>query len=60
MGTPYYEKHCTYRIFKDNLASLSDYYNISLNHHDVLSDAKACAELFLINRLKPLNLGILL
>jgi len=49
MQEPDYEKHCTYRIFKNNLASLCGYYNIPLNHHDALSDAKACAELFLIH-----------
>lgn len=44
-----YEKHCTYRLFRQNLASLCNHYKISLNHHDALSDAKACAELFLIH-----------
>jgi DNA polymerase III subunit epsilon len=43
---PDYEKFDTYRIFKKNLASLCTNYNIPLNHHDALSDAKACAELF--------------
>lgn len=47
--TPKYDKHCTYRIFRQNLASLCNQYKISLNHHDALSDAKACAELFLIH-----------
>ena len=46
---PEYEKHCTYRLFRDNLASLCKMLNIPLNHHDALSDAKACGELFLIN-----------
>lgn len=49
MNAPAYDKHCTYRIFKQNLASLCGQHNISLNHHDALSDAKACAELFLIH-----------
>jgi len=43
---PEYEKHCTYRIFRQNLASLCEHYKINLDHHDALSDAKACAELF--------------
>lgn len=47
MQTPEYEKHCTYRIFRQNLASLCKQYKITLNHHDALSDARACAELFL-------------
>ncbi len=49
MHAPDYQKVCTYRIFKKNLASLCQYYNIPLNHHDALSDAKACAELFKIH-----------
>ena len=49
MKAPDYNKNCTYRLFKDNLASLCSQYNIPLNHHDALSDAKACAELFLIH-----------
>jgi DNA polymerase-3 subunit epsilon len=47
MLAPHYNKHCTYRIYNDNLASLCKAYDIPLNHHDALSDAKACAELFL-------------
>lgn len=49
MPVPDYEKYCTYRIFKSNLASLCSHYKIHLNHHDALSDARACAELFLIH-----------
>ncbi|MFZ4398538.1 MAG: 3'-5' exonuclease [Bacteroidales bacterium] len=49
MTVPEYEKFDTYRIFKDNLASLCRNYNIYLQHHNALSDAKACAKLFLIN-----------
>jgi len=49
MQAPDYEKHCTYRIFRKNLAALSEIYNIPLNHHDALSDAKACAALFMIH-----------
>lgn len=47
MNAPEYEKHCTYRIYKQNLASLCNQYKITLNHHNALSDARACAELFL-------------
>lgn len=49
MQAPDYEKYCTYRIYKDNLASLCKCYKIPLNHHDALSDAKACAKLFLLH-----------
>lgn len=46
MAVPEYEGHCTYKIYGDNLASLCRKYNIPLNHHDALSDARACAELY--------------
>ena len=45
---PEYTKHCTLKIYKDGLASLCKQYNIPLNHHDALSDAKGCGELFLM------------
>ncbi|MDI5898502.1 3'-5' exonuclease [Flavobacterium yafengii] len=44
---PNYNKFCTYKIYKTNLANLCQEHNIPLNHHDALSDAKACAELWL-------------
>ena len=43
---PKYTGHCTYKIYGDNLASLCKKHKIPLNHHDALSDAMACAELF--------------
>lgn len=46
IALPKYMGHCTYRIFGDNLASLCNEYKIPLDHHDALSDAMACAELF--------------
>jgi len=49
MATPDYKGHCTYKIFRDNLASLCKEHKIPLNHHDALSDAMACAKLFLIH-----------
>ena len=49
MPTPDYNKFCTYKIFKSNLANLCQEHKIPLNHHDALSDAKACAKLFLIH-----------
>lgn len=51
---PLYEKCCTYRISKKNLASLCDDYSISLNHHDALSDARACSKLFQIHLQKKI------
>ena len=47
LSTPDYNKFCTYKIYRTNLADLCKKHNIPLNHHDALSDAKACAELYL-------------
>lgn len=47
MSAPSYQKHCTYKLYNNNLPSLCEEYNIPLNHHDALSDARACAELFM-------------
>lgn len=44
---PNFNKICTYKIYKSNLANLCKEHKILLNHHDALSDAKACAELYL-------------
>ncbi len=44
---PEYTRRCTYRIYRDNLASLCRNHHIELNHHDALSDARACAELYI-------------
>lgn len=44
---PIYESQCTYRLFNKGLGDLSAEYDIPLNHHDALSDARACAELYL-------------
>ena len=46
---PEFTGHCTYRLFGSSLASLCCRYKIPLNHHDALSDARACAELFMIH-----------
>lgn len=47
LSTPEYNKFCTYKIYKSNLADLCTEHKIPLNHHDALSDARACAELYL-------------
>jgi DNA polymerase-3 subunit epsilon len=49
MRTPDYNKFCTYKMYRNNLADLCKEHNIPLNHHDALSDAKACAELYLMS-----------
>lgn len=55
--SPEFIGHCTYRIFGDNLASLCNQYKISLNHHDALSDAKACVQLFNLHLNNNLNIN---
>jgi DNA polymerase-3 subunit epsilon len=45
---PAYNKHCTYKIFGKRLPDLCLEHGIRLKHHDALSDAEACAELFMI------------
>ena len=49
LEVPEYNKHCTYRLFRNNLAALCMKYNIPLNHHEALSDARACAKLFVMH-----------
>jgi len=46
IAIPEFFPHCTYKIYRDNLASLCLKHEIALNHHDALSDARACGELF--------------
>jgi len=47
MVVPPFQTKCTYKIYKTNLKALCDRYAIPLNHHDALSDAMACATLYL-------------
>ena len=47
MPEPCYEPQCTYKIYKKKLNVLCDEHCIALDHHDALSDARACAELYL-------------
>ena len=49
LSVPDYEKQCTYRLYRKNLASLCNEYDIPLNHHDALSDARACAMLYMMH-----------
>lgn len=44
---PDYTKVCTYQIYKRKLSELCSMYDISLRHHNALSDALACAQLYL-------------
>lgn len=44
---PEFEERCTRKIYRRGLAYLSKKYRIPLKHHDALSDAHACAQLYL-------------
>ena len=44
---PDFEVRCTRMIYRRGLAYLSKKYKIPLNHHNALSDANACAQLYL-------------
>jgi len=52
---PHFEERCTLKIYRRGLAYLSKKYRIPLNHHDALSDAHCCAQLYL-KHLARLNL----
>lgn len=52
---PVFEERCTLKIYRRGLAYLSKKYKIPLKHHDALSDAHACAQLYL-KHLAHLNL----
>ena len=54
LEVPDYTGHCTYKIYRESLKSLCIKHNITLDHHDALSDALACAKLFQIH-LKTTN-----
>lgn len=43
---PPYEQKCTYKIYGKDLHSLCIEHGIKLDHHNALSDAMACAELY--------------
>lgn len=47
MAEPSYEPQCTYKLYKKKLNVLCEEHRIPLDHHDALSDARACAQLYL-------------
>lgn len=57
LKVPEYKKHCTYQLYRSNLSALCHKYNIPLNHHEALSDARACAKLFLMHIREAENLS---
>ena len=44
---PGFNSHCTYKLYGQKLNLLCRTYGIELQHHDALSDAMACAQLFM-------------
>lgn len=46
LPVPFFTKHCTVSIYKRNLALLCSTFGIELQHHNALSDARACALLY--------------
>jgi DNA polymerase III subunit epsilon len=48
LAQPNYQQQCTLKIYGKGLALCCAEYKISLKHHDALSDALACAELYQI------------
>ena len=49
LALPNFTDHCTYRIYGEALDRCCKKYKVRLNHHNALSDAMACAELFLLH-----------
>lgn len=46
MVLPDFQTYCTYKIFGSGLAKCCEIHGIELNHHEAVSDAEACAKLF--------------
>lgn len=47
LPVPTFTRTCTYQIYRKGLAKACEEHGISLSHHQALSDAQACAELYL-------------
>jgi DNA polymerase-3 subunit epsilon len=52
---PEFNAHCTYKIYGEKLNLLCRSHGIKLDHHDALSDAHACAQLFMLHNQKKEN-----
>lgn len=50
VAEPAFEGVCTLSLFRRGLAELCEEYGIALDHHDALSDARACGRLFCLSR----------
>jgi DNA polymerase III subunit epsilon len=47
LTVPKYDIYCTFNIYGRGLDKLCKEFDIPLQHHDALSDARGCAELFM-------------
>ncbi|MGF1451815.1 MAG: 3'-5' exonuclease [Opitutales bacterium] len=54
---PSYSPACTYGLFRKALDNLSEEFGICLIHHNALSDARACAQLFLASKSHVIKTG---
>ncbi|WP_207429461.1 3'-5' exonuclease [Pedobacter sp. SYSU D00535] len=52
LTVPEFRAHCTYKIYGQKLDRLCADHGIKLQHHDALSDATACARLFILHQQK--------
>lgn len=57
IGPIEFEAKCTYQIYRKSLKALCKEYDIALHHHFAWSDAKACAQLYLISEGARLSLN---
>ena len=55
LKVPKFKFKCTYSIFISPLSSICQAYNIQFTHHNALSDAHACADIYLkyLNGIEP-------
>jgi DNA polymerase-3 subunit epsilon len=53
MEAPAFTQQCTLKIYRKGLADLCREHRIHLDHHDALSDALACARLYLLALQNP-------
>ena len=49
LSPPAYTQKCTYKIYGKGLAACCSDHRIALQHHNALSDALACAQLYLLH-----------
>jgi len=55
LNLPKMTQNCTYKIYKERLVNLCKRHKIKINHHNALSDAEACAKLYIMHLKNSLN-----